>query len=283
VAAEFGADRVISGELVVSGYRFDASIGWVRVTRVGLISDIHGNAVALGAVVADLARRRVDRVVCLGDLAAGGPQPREVIMRLRELGCAAVRGNADGWLLDGLPPGSSEATRRLGEIVSWTRGLLSPDERAYLAALPPTLRISIGDWTLLCFHGSPRSDVDALLPETPIAALDLLLADPPAGNGFACGHTHLQFFRPHRHRVLLNPGSVGLPLDSLAPTERGWSLPAWAEYALIEVDGSEVEVVFRRVPVDTDALATATEAMPQATWASDLERRITRWNARALA
>jgi putative phosphoesterase len=252
------------------------------VTRVALISDIHGNAVSLDAVLADLAHRRVDRVVCLGDLAAGGPQPREVIMRLGEVGCAAVRGNADGWLLDGLPPGRSDATRRLGDIVQWTRRLLAPDERAYLAALPPTLRLRIGDWTLLCFHGSPRSDVDALLAETPAAALELLLAGTPAANGFACGHTHLQFFRPHRSRVLLNPGSVGLPLGSLAPTERGWPLPAWAEYALIEVVGGEVEVIFRRVPVDIGPLATATEAMPHATWASDLERRIARWNASAL-
>ena len=249
------------------------------MTRVALISDIHGNAVALEAVLADLAHRRVDRVVCLGDLAAGGPQPREVIMRLGEVGCTAVRGNADGWLLDGLPPGRSEATRRLGDIVRWTRRLLAPEERTYLTALPQTLRLAIGDWTVLCFHGSPRSDVDAVLPETPAAALELLLTDTPAASGFACGHTHLQFFRPHRHRVLVNPGSVGLPLGSLRPTEGGRSLPAWAEYALIDVDRSEVEVVFRRVPVDIDALATATEAMPHPTWASDLERRILRWNA----
>jgi predicted phosphodiesterase len=65
--------------------------------RVALISDIHGNAVALEAVLADIARRRVDEIVCLGDVAAGGPQPREALERLRTLGCAVVRGNADEW------------------------------------------------------------------------------------------------------------------------------------------------------------------------------------------
>jgi Calcineurin-like phosphoesterase superfamily domain len=82
--------------------------------RLALISDIHGNGVALDAVLADLARRDVADIVCLGDLAAGGPQPREVLARLRELGCQAVRGNADGWLLEGLPPGSSARVRRKG-------------------------------------------------------------------------------------------------------------------------------------------------------------------------
>ena len=160
--------------------------------------------------------------------------------------------------------------------------MLAPDERAYLEALPPTVSVAVGDWTMLCFHGSPRADVDVLLPETPEAQLDVLFAGAPDANLFACGHTHLQFLRPHRHGVLLNPGSVGLPLGSLAPTAVGPSLPAWAEYALVKVDGGDVDVTFRRVPVDVDALATATEAMPQATWAGDLERRIMRWNARAV-
>jgi putative phosphoesterase len=255
----------------------------MRVTRVALISDIHGNCVALEAVLSDLARRQVDGIVCLGDLAAGGPQPHEVIKRLGEMHCAAVRGNADRWLLEGLPPGTSEATQRLSDVVRWTRRLLSPDDRAYLAALPTTLRIPVGGWSLLCFHGSPRSDVDVLLAETPAAELDLLLAGTIAANVFTCGHTHLQVFRFHRHRMLLNPGSVGLPLGSLAPTKGGASLPAWAEYALLEVDGGEIEVAFRRVPVDLDALAAATRRMSQAMWASDLERRIVRWNARAVA
>jgi predicted phosphodiesterase len=65
--------------------------------RVAFISDIHGNAVALEAVLADIARRRVDEIVCLGDVAAGGPQPGEALERLRTLGCAVVRGNADEW------------------------------------------------------------------------------------------------------------------------------------------------------------------------------------------
>ena len=161
------------------------------MTRLALISDIHGNGVALDAVLADVMRHDVDDVICLGDVAAGGPQPREVIKRLRELHCTGVRGNAEGWLLDGLPRGRSDATRRLGDVVAWAREMLAPHERAYLEALPPTVSIAVGDWTMLCFHGSPRADVDVLLPETPEAQLDVLFAGAPDANLFACGHTHL--------------------------------------------------------------------------------------------
>jgi putative phosphoesterase len=248
------------------------------MSRLALISDIHGNGVALDAVLADLARRDVADIVCLGDLAAGGPQPREVLARLRELGCQAVRGNADGWLLEGLPPGRSNVTRRLGEVVAWARATLAPADLDYLAGLPPTLTITVDDRSLLCFHGSPRSDVEPLLATTPEHELDEALAAAPQTSLFVCGHTHLQLLRSRPDRLLVNPGSVGLPLGSLTATEP--PLPSWAEYAIVELDGGDIELAFRRVAIDVEGLEAATAMMPTASWAGDLERRIARWNAR---
>jgi putative phosphoesterase len=249
------------------------------MARLALISDVHGNAVALDAVVADLESRRVDEIICLGDVAAGGPQPKAVIARLRELDCRSVRGNAEAWLLDRLPPGRSGETRRLGEIVSWARAALSRDDFEYLGGLPPTLTVTADGVTLLCFHGSPRSEIEALLPTTPDDALEEALAGTPAAHLLAGGHTHLQLSRQCGGRLLVNPGSVGLPLGSLTDAEP--RLPAWAEYALVEVDGGELEIFLERVALEVEALAAATAAMPQASWAADLERRIRRWNARA--
>jgi putative phosphoesterase len=227
------------------------------MSRLALISDIHGNGVALDAVFADLARRDVADIVCLGDLAAGGPQPREVLARLRGLGCQAVRGNADGWLLEGLPPGRSNETRRLGVVVAWARATLAPDDLDYLAGLPPTLTITVDDLSLLCFHGSPRSDVEPLLTTTPEHELDEALAAAPQTSLFVCGHTHLQLLRSRPDRVLVNPGSVGLPLGSLTATEP--PLPSWADYAIVELDGGDIELAFRRVAVDVEGLEAATD------------------------
>jgi putative phosphoesterase len=247
------------------------------VVRLALISDVHGNGVALDAVLADIAAREVDEIVCLGDIAAGGPQPRQVIRRLRKLGCRAVRGNADGWLLDGLPAGRSEATRRLSDIVAWARAQLDDDDLGYLAALPAAERCSVGGLELLCVHGSPRSDLEPLLATTRDAALDEVLAAECA-RVLAAGHTHLQLLRHHRDSMLVNPGSVGLPLATMTESP---PLPASAEYALATVSDGEVEIAFRRLPIDIDALRAASALMPHANWASDLEQRIRRWNARA--
>jgi len=251
------------------------------MSRVGLISDIHGNAVALDAVLADIANRDIDEIICLGDVAAGGPQPREVIARLRELGCRVVRGNADGWLLAGLPTGRSEETRRLGEIVAWARSRLLPADLTYLAGLPPTASITTSDGlSLHCFHGSPQGDVDSLLATTTEKELDELFSDAPAADFFAGGHTHLQLLRPYRSSLLVNPGSVGLPLGSLVSWPGCPPLPSRAEYAVLDALHGDVELIFRRVAIDIATLAAETEAMPQPTWAGDLERRLRRWTAR---
>jgi predicted phosphodiesterase len=253
------------------------------MTRLALISDIHGNCVGLDAVLADATVHGADEIVCLGDVAAGGPQPREAIRRLREVGCPTVRGNADGWLLEGLPPGRSDATRRLGEAVAWAHEQLATEDLDYLAALPPTLAASAAGVSLLCFHGSPRSDIDSLLATTPELELNELFAGAAEAHVFAGGHTHLQLLRPYRQSLLINPGSVGLPLSSLMSSPGGMTLPSWAEYALIEVDRGDVEISFRRVSVDVAPLAAATAAMPHSTWAVDLAQRLERWNARAVA
>jgi putative phosphoesterase len=216
------------------------------VVRLALISDIHGNCVALDAVLADLPGRAVEEVVCLGDVAAGGPQPHEVIARLRGLGCRVVRGNADGWLLAGLPPGRSNERRRLSEVVAWARDRLATEERDYLAALPATLRIAAGGLDLFCFHGSPRFDTDSLLPTTPAVELDRLLADAPAARVFAAGHTHLQMLRAHRAAVLVNPGSVGLPwVRCRRATRRCRPGPSFSDARLSDLIGiSQYGVVY---------------------------------------
>jgi putative phosphoesterase len=247
------------------------------LARLALISDIHGNGVALDAVLADITARGVDEIVCLGDIAAGGPQPRQVIRRLREHTCRGVRGNADGWLLDGLPPGRSDATRRLSDTVAWARAQLADHDLAYLAGLPAAARCSVGNLELVCVHGSPRSDLEPLLATTRDAALDEVLAAAGA-RVLAAGHTHLQLLRNHRESVLVNPGSVGLPLATMTGSP---PLPTSAEYALATVNDDEVEITFRRLTIDVDALRAASALMPHPTWAGDLEQRVRRWNARA--
>src|SRR5690349_8585456 len=101
--------------------------------RLALISDIHGNLVALDAVLADLIARNIEHTLCLGDVAAGGSQVSEVIARLQELSCPIVMGNTDAWLLS---PRLTERKNLFAQKVQdnefWSSQQLTEDDKAFL-------------------------------------------------------------------------------------------------------------------------------------------------------
>lgn len=242
------------------------------MTRIAILADIHANAVALEAVLRDLERQPIDRVVCLGDVAATGPQPREVMLSLRRLGCPVVMGNADAWLLDPLPTDAEdEATQRWVAIDTWCRQQLQPDDLAYLNSFQPTVELGLGDGqTLRCFHGSPHGNRDELRATTPVEELVPLLGS--AATVLAGGHTHEQLLRRVGGSLLINPGSVGLPFERPAtgPVEAGRT-PPWSEYAIVASEQGHLEVSFRRVPLDVEQVVTAAtqSGMPEAEWWAD--------------
>ena len=239
--------------------------------RIALIADVHGNLVALDAVLADLAGEAPDRVVCLGDVAATGPQPRAVIARLRQLGCPVVMGNADAWLLDPAPAASpaDDDARRIEAIDRWCAEQLRPEDLAFLRGFQPTVEIPLGDGgSLLCFHGSPRSYDDVIKATTPDEELAPMLAGHRA-TVMAGGHWHFQLLRRYEDAILLNPGSVGLAYDLLPGGEA--RVPPRAEYAILSSDGAALGIELRRLPYDRHATVRAMFArrMPHAAWWSD--------------
>lgn len=236
--------------------------------HIAIISDIHGNAVALEAALADIAAEGIDQIVCLGDVAATGPQPREVLARLRALGCPVVMGNTDDWLLR---PTTGEAgdelSRHFEEFDQWCAAQLTDDDRAYLRTFQPTIQVSLGPaGMLLGYHGSPRSYSDVVLPTTPDDAIDQMF------EGFRAaimvgGHTHRPMLRRHRDVILLNPGSVGRSLNPVAPADQVRNAP-WAEYAVVEAERGRLRVDLRRVAFDFEEWARTMRASgaPEAEW-----------------
>lgn len=240
--------------------------------RVVVITDIHGNCIALDAVLADLtadrARHPTDLLVCLGDAVQGGPQPAEVVARLRDLGCPVVMGNADAWLLSGVATGEEPVSARQEAVRQWSLGKLSPDDRAFVAGFLPTISVPLaGGERLLCFHGSPHSFDDVLLPSTADEEVERLLgadalgaaaASPPAV--LAGGHTHVQYLRRVGDALFFNPGSVGLAYSHRQP-EGEFRADPWAEYAVLSrADDGRLALEFRRVPLDAAALVAAARA-----------------------
>jgi putative phosphoesterase len=239
--------------------------------RIGLIADIHGNLIALEAVLAELALESLDQIVCLGDVAALGSQPVEVLSRLRALACPVVMGNTDAWLL--ASPSDIVGDRFDRAITRWTVSQLSDDLREYVAAFPATREIALdAGRTLLCFHGSPRSFDDVIVPTTPDDALHVMLGETQAAI-LAGGHTHLQMLRRYNDAHLVNAGSVGLAGVGAA-TQRNRHV-RWAEYAVVESAGERLEISLRRTPLDVGQMVAAAYAsgMPEVEWWAGLWER----------
>ncbi len=224
--------------------------------RIAVISDIHGNCVALDAVLEDLRPLRVDHLVCLGDAIQGGPQPRQVVARLREHGCPVVMGNADAWLLSGVEtgePASPERRTKLQAVREWTLGQLRSDDRAFIGQFQSTVKIEgKGVAGLLCFHGSPVSFDDIILPALPEDEFRRLLG-PYANAILAGGHTHLQQIRRIGDHFFFNPGSVGIAYRHEQP-EGHFRFDPWAEYAVLTLEPLRTGLEFRRVAFDAAAL-----------------------------
>ncbi|MBV9790339.1 MAG: metallophosphoesterase family protein [Chloroflexi bacterium] len=236
--------------------------------RIGLISDIHGNLVALETVLADLEAQAVDQIICLGDTVATGPQPHATLERLRALNCPVVMGNTDEWLLD--PPAVSPKPDLIQAIDHWCVAQLSAEDLAFLRSFQPTIAVELGPgMTLLCVHGSPRSNIERIEATTSDEQLSAILAEESA-QVIASGHTHVQMLRRYQDRLLINPGSVGMPFehDSAGAIRN----PPWAEYGLLSYHDGHLSIELRRVPLDLQAVIQAAldSDMPyQQEWIAD--------------
>jgi predicted phosphodiesterase len=217
--------------------------------RVALVSDAHGNAVGLRAALDDMAPRGIDRILGLGDMAQGGPQPADCLELLRAAEVRVVMGNSDAFLLD--PEAGAEVpTERQLTQREWSLSQLTPTDVEYVRSFEETVELDLDGLRLLCFHATPADYDGVVLPEDPPEAFAGSGADLLAG-----GHVHVPQLRRVGEAWYVNPGSVGLGYDHRQPDD-DFRFDGWASYAI--VDRTSVE--FHRVPFDLDELSAATRA-----------------------
>ncbi len=203
--------------------------------RLAIVSDIHGNLVALEAVLADLDQVRPDAVVLGGDIALGGPHPVEVVDRLRELGWPSVLGNTDDALDESRLPEAAR-TAFIGATSARTREMLGPERTAWLTGRP--LRWN-GDG-IAVVHATPDDCWGIVTHDAPDEEMRQAFA--PLGAATAVyGHLHHAFVRELDGMTVANTGSASLPPDG----------DVRACYAVID-DG---RVEHRRVEYDIDRVA----------------------------
>jgi putative phosphoesterase len=183
------------------------------VANVAVLSDIHGVLPALEAVLAEPDVMTADLIVVTGDHAAG-PQPVEVLDRLRALGDRAVlvRGNSDRELV-AMARGEWPADDEAWEIDLWAARQLGPQDVELLAGLPHPVTLEVDGFGKVVFcHGTPRDDDEVVLVDTRLERWEEVFAELPDDvRTVVCGHTHMPFMRLVDERLVINAGSIGMP------------------------------------------------------------------------
>jgi predicted phosphodiesterase len=180
--------------------------------RLAVISDVHGNLLALEAVLADIEGRGTDVTINLGDCVTSPLWPRETFEALDALNLPTVRGNHDR-CIEELPDA------QLSPAGAYARAALKPEQRQALHRLPPRIELAEG---ILVVHGTPDDDSTCLLEETvddgrfvPARrhVLEARLGSAAGASVVLCGHSHRQSVTHGPGGCLIvNPGSVGCPV-----------------------------------------------------------------------
>ena len=227
--------------------------------RAAILSDIHGNATALQAVLNDIASAGgVDEYWILGDLAALGPDPVEVLERLKELPSARfVRGNTDRYVCGLLDPQESavqiaQSPQLAGNVAArlamlcWTQGaLFASGWMSWMAALSLEQRVTLPNGaSVLLVHAAPGADDgDGIRPTLTDDQIAALIEGCDADLIFV-GHTHWQLDRAVRGVRVINPGSLSNP----------WAPELRASYYLLAADEQGYTLEHRRVEYDRAAV-----------------------------
>ena len=237
---------------------------------IAALSDIHGNILALQAVVADLTKRRVDAVVNLGDHVSGPLWPGETIQFLMKQAWTQISGNHDRQLVKNDP-------RKHGLSDAYAFKSLHAEEKKWLEQLPPTAAL---DKEVFLFHGTPSNDTEYMLEtishgRAVLASKDEISKRLGSSRSriMLCGHTHIQRAVEAEEGVLIvNPGSVGLPAykDELPDPHVIESGSPHARYAILRFDKLwSVELI--AVQYDWEQAATRAAHNGREDWAFALK------------
>jgi putative phosphoesterase len=210
--------------------------------KILVVSDIHANWPALAAI-----DEPHDVCLCLGDLVDYGPDPSPCVRWAMERAAHAVRGNHDHGVAQGVPVAGDAGFRYLTRVTRPTMwDGLDAEERKWLLQLPVTRRVTLDDRRFLLVHATPRDPLDEYLLRDEAGWAKRL--ENVEADVVCVGHSHMQFTLRVGRKVVVNPGSVGLPRDG----------DPRAAYAVIEGDRIEL----KRIEYPVEEAVARVEAAP---------------------
>lgn len=212
--------------------------------KIAFISDIHGNAVALEAVLEDIRKKNIEKICVLGDICYRGPEPKKALELVRSLQADVIKGNADEWVVRGVKQGEvpETALEMMNKERDWIFSKLESTDIEYLSQLPTELKLVEQGIDIYAFHATPAS----LFEVIPQNAEDILLQDKVLSKQdsaiYLYAHIHKPYIRYLNGKVIMNIGSVGLPFDGVAK----------ASYGLISIHETGFSTSIERVDFDTE-------------------------------
>lgn len=212
------------------------------MTRLAVLSDIHGNLPALEAVMADMQSLKIDHVVLPGDIVNWGPFNREVMELVTAQRWSMIRGNNEYYLLDYLSPRAPDHWKEF-TLPPWLHHQLK-DWFHFIAGLPDELQLRFPDAPpVRVVHGYPGNPWEAIFPDTPDERVREMLRGVEESTIIAA-HSHIIMDRVLDDWHILNAGSVGVPLDGIRS----------ASYMILDGDASGWRASLRRIEFDYERI-----------------------------
>ncbi|MDG5786939.1 metallophosphoesterase family protein [Evansella sp. AB-P1] len=235
--------------------------------KIAFISDIHGNAIALDAVLQDIHNKNVDKIIVLGDISYRGPEPKRALDIIRSLKTDVIKGNADEWVVRGIKEGEvpEKAREMMTKERDWIVSKLDEQDLNYLKTLPKEHSIQLTDnISIQVFHATPNSLFEVVLPDEDAEEIKEKMMGQNDASIYLYGHIHQPYVRYIQGKVIANVGSVGLPFDGLPQ----------ASYMLVEEKEGQFNITNQRVKYDIEKVVKQYHdlAYPNATFMSQVIR-----------
>lgn len=202
--------------------------------KIAIISDIHGNIISLEAVLEELEKNNVDKIICLGDLISGAAWSEEVIKRIIEQKdkCICVQGNQEKYIIEGMPKifhdEKIKTSKEQFDKVEWVKKQLSDESKRFVYNLPKELIIKIGNKRIYIAHYPMKADKSYKkhIQKPTAEELHDMFSDKDA-DIFLYGHTHEKNYKELGGGIYINPGALGCPGKGNE-----------AQYGILEIDAN---------------------------------------------
>lgn len=205
--------------------------------KIGIISDIHGNAKALAEVLKELKNRNINKIICLGDLIGGAPMSEQVVNAIQDIkdNAIIVRGNREEYIINGIPEIVHDEKIKMSQEqlknIEWVKDELSTQSIKFIKKLPKEKMLKIEEKSIYISHYPMQEDgtFRKHIKEASVEENEIMFLGIDA-DIYLYGHTHKEVYNYKNGKMYINPGALGCPNDTNK-----------APYGILEINEGEIK------------------------------------------